>query len=220
MDSKLITKTGSVRPFARRTSENLCWVFTACGLMLLGGFAVGPNYHQPAANTLNIFRFAPGQSTNSFGDLPRWDVFQDPILQDLIRGALTSNCDLKQAVPRVEQARSLAVGARSPCLPQIGCGGDSGRGRNGAFTSKGVLDGATLRIQQGDTNPFAGNCRISNDRRINVVASKLETDRAAAALANAVSLNVASLRAMAFCCQCFRPGILSTHHMLTSVVSS
>jgi multidrug efflux system outer membrane protein len=42
-----------------------------------------------------------------------------------------------------------------------------------------------LRIQRDATNAYAGSFRIFNDRRQNGVASRLETDRAAAALANA-----------------------------------
>jgi len=75
-------------------------------LALLGGCAVGPNYKPPAANAPDNFRFAQSQTTNSFADLPWWEVFKDPVLQDLIRTALTNNYDLKQAVARVEQARN------------------------------------------------------------------------------------------------------------------
>ncbi len=42
-----------------------------------------------------------------------------------------------------------------------------------------------LQIQREATNAYAGSYRIFNDRRLNGVASRLETDRAAAALANA-----------------------------------
>jgi multidrug efflux system outer membrane protein len=45
-----------------------------------------------------------------------------------------------------------------------------------------------LKIQIEATNAFAGTYRIFNDKRINGVSSKLETDRAAAALANAAAL--------------------------------
>ena len=45
-----------------------------------------------------------------------------------------------------------------------------------------------LEIQRAATNAYAGSYRIFNDRLINGVASKLETDRAAAALANAAAL--------------------------------
>ncbi len=44
-----------------------------------------------------------------------------------------------------------------------------------------------LLIQQAATNAYAGSYRIFNDRRINGVASKLETDRASASLANAAA---------------------------------
>src|SRR5512137_2425783 len=45
-----------------------------------------------------------------------------------------------------------------------------------------------LAIQRAATNAYTGSYRIFNDRRINGVASKLETDRAAAALANAAAV--------------------------------
>src|SRR5512137_153672 len=44
-----------------------------------------------------------------------------------------------------------------------------------------------LLIQRAATNAYAGSYRIFDDRRINGVASRLETDRAAAALANAAA---------------------------------
>ena len=45
-----------------------------------------------------------------------------------------------------------------------------------------------MEIQRAATNAYAGSYRIFNDRLFNGVASKLETDRAAAALANAAAL--------------------------------
>jgi outer membrane protein, multidrug efflux system len=45
-----------------------------------------------------------------------------------------------------------------------------------------------LAIQRAATNAYAGSYRIFNERLVNGVASKLETDRATAALANAAAL--------------------------------
>ena len=219
-------------------------------LMLLGGCAVGPNYKRPVVQSPENFRFAESQTTNSFGDLPWWKVFNDPILQNLIGTALTNNYDLKQAVARVEQARNQAAVANSAFFPQIGYGGNIGRGRNALYNSPAALNGSTessaqltlnaaweidiwgrirrsseaaraqylatdearrgvmitlvsdvatayfqllqldqqLEIQRAATNAYVGSLRIFNDRLINGVASKLETDRAAAALANAAAL--------------------------------
>jgi outer membrane protein, multidrug efflux system len=70
-------------------------------------------------------------------------VFQDPILQDLIRTALTNNYDLKQAVARVEAARYASMAARSPLYPQVNYGGDLGRGRNALYNTPFSLNGQT-----------------------------------------------------------------------------
>jgi outer membrane protein, multidrug efflux system len=219
-------------------------------LLLAAGCAVGPNYKRPEVSPPANFRFAGTQTTNSLADLPWWEMFQDPMLQDLVRAALTNNYDLKRAVARVEQARNQVTVARSAFFPQIGYSGDLGRGRNALFNSPAAQNGATdssvlasagafweidfwgrirrlseaaraqylatdearrgvtitlvsevatayyqlldldreLQIQRDATNAYAGSYRIFNDRLTNGVASRLETDRAAAALANAAAL--------------------------------
>lgn len=225
----------------------------SCGalILLLGlsGCVVGPRYQRPATNAPANFRFATNRTTNSLADLPWRNVFPDPKLQELINTALTNNYNLQQAVALVEAARYAAIAARSPLYPQIGYGGDVGRGRNTLYNSPAVLNGETassalvtlnaaweidfwgrirqlsraakaqylatdearrsltitliadvatayfqlldldqeLEIQRSATNAYAGTYRIFNDRRINGVASKLETDRAAASLATAAS---------------------------------
>jgi len=218
-------------------------------LALLTGCAMGPNYERPALNTPASYRFSTSLATNSLGDLPWWEVFKDPTLQVLIRSALTNNYDLKRAVARVEQARQQVTVARAPLLPQIGYGGDVGRGKQAIANSLAISSDSTLTsaqlnlnaaweidfwgrlrrlteaaraeylstdqarcgvlitlvsdvatayfqlldldqelaIQRAATNAYAGSYRIFNDRRINGVASRLETDRAAAALANAAA---------------------------------
>jgi outer membrane protein, multidrug efflux system len=140
--------------------------------------------------------------------------------------------------------------ARSGLFPQVGYGGDVGRGRNALFNTPATLNGSTassaqinlnlvweidfwgrirrlseaaraqylatdearrgvmitlvsdvatayfqlldldqeLEVQRAATNAYAGTYRIFYDRLTNGVASKLETDRAAAALANAAAI--------------------------------
>jgi multidrug efflux system outer membrane protein len=219
------------------------------GLAVLGGCAVGPDYKRPAVQSPDNFRFTGNQTTNSLGDLSWWQVFKDPALQNLIGIALTNNYDLKQAVARVEEARDQAAAANAAFFPQVGYGGDLGRGENSLYNSPAALNGATetsaqlnlnaaweidlwgrirrsseaaraqylatdearrgvmitlvsdvassyfqllqldqdMAIQCAATNAYAGSYRIFNDRLFNGVASKLETDRAAAAFANAAA---------------------------------
>ena len=92
--------------------------------LALSGCAVGPNYHRPTVQTPPAFR-DPDQSqqsnsqTASFADLPWWQVFHDPQLQELIRTALKQNYDLQLAVERVTAARAQVGITRSNEFPQV-----------------------------------------------------------------------------------------------------
>src|SRR5260370_6808516 len=71
--------------------------------LLLPACTVGPNYHRPVVQTPTVFH-GTGESqptatqTESFADLPWWEVFPDPQLQELIRTALKQNHDLQLPV--------------------------------------------------------------------------------------------------------------------------
>src|SRR5580704_17690434 len=87
---------------------------------------VGPNYRRPSLATPQSFRapdpLPPGQA-DSFADLKWFDVFKDEQLHMLIRQALESNYDLRDAVARVEEARANLGITRSYRLPNFGAGG-------------------------------------------------------------------------------------------------
>ena len=90
--------------------------------LLLSACAVGPNYHRPVVQTPTAFHGA-GESqqtqvqTESFADLPWWQVFHDSQLQELIRTALKQNYDLQLAVERVNAARAQVGIERSNQFP-------------------------------------------------------------------------------------------------------
>jgi multidrug efflux system outer membrane protein len=91
---------------------------------VLAGCAVGPNYHRPDVQAPTVFHDS-GESKQttapsaSFADLPWWQVFHDPQLQELIRTALKQNYDLQLAVERVNAARAQVGIARSNEFPQV-----------------------------------------------------------------------------------------------------
>lgn len=97
--------------------------------LVLAGCAVGPDYKRPAVNSPATFRNSEG-ATNSLGDLPWWQLFQDPVLQGLIQTALTNNYDLRIATTRVEQSRALLAQTRSAFYPQVGYEAGVGAGKN------------------------------------------------------------------------------------------
>jgi multidrug efflux system outer membrane protein len=122
-------------------------------LLLLAGCAIGPRYKRPEPGAPGAFRddTHPG-ATNSFAELPWWQVFHDDALQGLIRMALTNNYDLRVAETREEQARALATEARSQFFPLIGYAGAAARGRNSAFSGTPSFNNGTT----GDTFALAG----------------------------------------------------------------
>jgi len=90
--------------------------------LILSGCTVGPNYHRPVVNTPTVFRGESQEAaaqTASFADLPWWDVFHDPQLQDLIRTALKQDYDLQLAVERVTAARAQVGIVRSNQFPSV-----------------------------------------------------------------------------------------------------
>lgn len=99
-------------------------------LLLAAGCAVGPDYQRPPVESPPAFRGETSGATNSFGDLPWWEVFHDEKLKTLIHTALTNNYDVRIAASRVELAWQMAKEARSQLFPQLGYVGAAGRGQN------------------------------------------------------------------------------------------
>jgi len=105
------------------------------------GCMVGPNYHRPAVQTPTAFRDLKEDQqaqaqTASFADLPWWQVFQDPQLQELIRTALKENYDLQLATERIAAARSQVTITRSSLFPQVQAGGNFSGGKDPSTQSK------------------------------------------------------------------------------------
>jgi multidrug efflux system outer membrane protein len=129
---KKLIQSLMLRPLIFRNARVFGLWLLAAGVcvLLLAGCAVGPNYKRPPINAPETFRGATNISTNSFANLPWWQVFHDNTLQNLIRTAHTNNFDLRIAVTRVEQARALAAQSRAGFFPQINYAATGARGQN------------------------------------------------------------------------------------------
>jgi len=111
---------------------------------------VGPNYRRPPVETPDDFRGRIGPAdAASFADLPWWQVFADPTLQDLVRGTLADNYDLQSAVARIEEARAQVGVAASDLYPHVGYQGSAEREKI-FFTPK--FPSTTFNIFQGAFN--------------------------------------------------------------------
>ena len=94
-------------------------------LVLLAGCAVGPNYKRPAVNVPTDYRgAAPAQAatTASIGNEKWWDVYQDPVLTQLIHTALQQNYDVRIAAARVLEAQAQVGITRANQFPSASVG--------------------------------------------------------------------------------------------------
>jgi multidrug efflux system outer membrane protein len=109
--------------------------------ILIGGCTVGPNYHRPAVQTPTVYRDLrespqAQEQAASFADLPWWQVFQDPQLQELIRTALKQNYDMQLATERINAERAQLSITRSQLFPQAQGSGNFTGGKEQNFQSK------------------------------------------------------------------------------------
>src|SRR5262252_3267161 len=94
----------------------LPWLLCACNL--------GPKYIRPAVQPPASYYTEEQARQNSIADQAWWELFKDPVLQNLIREALKNNYDLQLAVAQVEQQRALLGITRSQYYPQVAYDGN------------------------------------------------------------------------------------------------
>ena len=92
--------------------------------LLLSGCTLGPDYLRPKILIPDNHRgSSKRRQAESLADLPWWELFRDPVLQELTREALNNNYDLRIAAARVEEARAQIGITRSFLYPQVNLNG-------------------------------------------------------------------------------------------------
>src|SRR5713101_7946582 len=133
---------------------------------LIGGCMVGPNYHRPAVQTPTAYRNLSENpqvqaQVASYADLPWWQVFQDPQLQELIRTALKQNYDLQLATERINAARAQLAITRSSLFPQVQGNANFIGGKESNFQTK--FNFLTLASDAAFQLDFFGRLRRANE---------------------------------------------------------
>jgi multidrug efflux system outer membrane protein len=106
--------------------------------LLLAGCMVGPDYKRPAIDAPGAYRGDSQPSiaqAESLGNEKWWDVFQDPVLQQLIRTALEQNYDVRIAASRVLQAQAQLGITRANQFPTASVGAQGFSERNPKISS-------------------------------------------------------------------------------------
>lgn len=84
----------------------------------LAGCSFIPKYQRPPMDMPERWRTTTSEAT-SLANLAWWQLFKDPVLQDLIRIALEENKDLHIAALRIEEARAFYGIRRSDLFPHL-----------------------------------------------------------------------------------------------------
>jgi multidrug efflux system outer membrane protein len=103
----------------------LVGIVTALGLMT--GCLVGPKYKRPAVDVPQEYRApAPQQAAqaSSLGNEQWWQVYQDPVLTQLIHTAIAQNYDVRIAAARVLEAQAQVGITRANQFPSASVGAD------------------------------------------------------------------------------------------------
>ena len=91
--------------------------------LLLSSCHIYRKYERPEELPVDsLFRGAESYTTDdslTLGDLPWEEIFQDTLLQNLIRFGLDNNTDLQTALLRVDQAKAQLTAARLAFLPSL-----------------------------------------------------------------------------------------------------
>ena len=80
--------------------------------------AVGPKYARPTTKIPNGYTQNLAQA-DSITNLKWWEVYQDTILQSLIKIAIEQNLDLKIAIARIEQSKAILGFNKANMLPFV-----------------------------------------------------------------------------------------------------
>ncbi len=104
-------------------------IFIALFVLVIVGCRVGPDYKRPVVDTPTEYRgkmapeISPSTDSSSIADEQWTAIFEDAILQRLVKEALANNLDLRIAAQRVLEAQAQVGITRSQQLPSVSGGG-------------------------------------------------------------------------------------------------
>ncbi|WP_341903760.1 efflux transporter outer membrane subunit [Polaromonas sp. YR568] len=107
--------------------------------LLVTGCAVGPDYQRPTTVDVTAFKEAEGWVPAAPADAlergPWWELFNDPVLNQLASRVEVSNQNVATAVAAYAQARALVREQRAGLFPSVNLSGGASRSGTSASTN-------------------------------------------------------------------------------------
>lgn len=104
---------------------------------------MGPDYERPELPVPETY-IQPADAGESLANLTWWELFEDPVLEELIRVALEENQDLRIAAARVEEFRAQLGIVRSNQFPTVDIGASGAQAQNSENVFPGNLISGTV----------------------------------------------------------------------------
>ena len=123
---------------------------TLASALALTACATGPDYVRPATTTATAGPFVAANSPaiRPLAPVPDnwWRLYNDPVLDGLIAGALAHNTDVRAAVARLARARASLRESKVDRLPQGGVNASATRGRDEGSSDASTSYSAGLEV--------------------------------------------------------------------------
>ncbi len=165
---------------------------------------VGPDYQRPE-NTLptqfSEVDVAPGQGVAPISNT-WWELYQDPVLNDLIVKARQNNTEIKLAVARIEEANAVLREVGAALFPEVNLDGSATRSRvteAGAFPAMGSNPRNNYNIGLGASFEidFWGKLRRAEESaRAQALSTQYAKDTVELSLSGLVASNYLLLRSL------------------------
>ncbi|OUO57507.1 efflux transporter outer membrane subunit [Candidatus Avelusimicrobium gallicola] len=162
---------------------------TVLAAVWLGGCMLGPNYKQP---DLDLPAGQTAENFSVFTNSKWWEVFQDPVLNQLEADALEHNKDLQAAIARVDQARAEVGIATADQLPSLSAAAESGRAGDQAGSGQSKST-ANVSVSY-ELDLWGKYRRLSEAAQAQLLASEAARDTVRLTLTADVAKNYFSLR--------------------------
>ncbi|MCE5244458.1 MAG: efflux transporter outer membrane subunit [Syntrophobacteraceae bacterium] len=200
------------RFFARRTAlrVGMACVAGAC-LLLAAGCAVGPDYRRPDTPVPSAYDAlgTPAASRTSVATpgeanlVEWWKNFNDDVLTSLVRRAVQSNLDVRQAQARIRQARAQRGVVAAGLWPEVDANASYMRSRTSGSTGGSAGGGGTTfnLFQAGldaawELDFFGGTRRNVEASDADIRASEEDRRDVLVSLVGDVGTNYAALRGL------------------------
>ena len=112
-------------------------------LLLAGCTTVGPDYQRPDMPLPEKFS-GPADPAQPTVPADWWTLYSDPVLNDLVAAARTSNADLRIAAAQVQEAEAVVRQARAALFPEVTGSFSRTRSRIGTLTQPPPVSTAPL----------------------------------------------------------------------------